>query len=167
MKHIIVCLTLILFSNLMYSQGNSPTKEETILWINKKIREISPNSEQLKCIYKFEVENSNLTISWDFKLKNEEPIFYTTKLDLKRLNVDITSKDQIQLLNFSYQDQKPIKVILIGNNVNDNGMGVQNREILSLAFHEESLNDDLAKRILKAFNHLIELFGGRNIENLF
>lgn len=173
---LLICAMTLLFSFISFGQ----TLKETQDWIKEKI-ELYPQSnltDDSKAIYEYEYtvnfDESNMIIS--------SQVTYYTVLDinpkeemiipLKNLmGITFTEKETMNWLNFRIRGNskditiKKLPYISKGRIIRDEEIEyVSNSQI----FLNTSINDDnLKPRLVKAFTHLVKLYGGKVVKEKF
>lgn len=161
-------LILFIISNSVFCQEINREKEikETLEWINSKMTEYQyeDSTLDLKQLCNFtNVENINneyylkgireqkSTKSWDFKYSFAVPI---SKIN----NITFTEKTSNYWLVIKMKNNE--KAII----VTEVGRESENRESLVIILSKSIDDEDLKPRLLKAFNHICELYGNKKNE---
>ena len=172
--------TLILLVSLIgmksFSQETTkPTKADTQDWIKEKIENFSFPYDNLNGYfgtktYKVSFNDCSMTIvmvddnynnGFKSSLTGEAviPIKDLSKLDFKDIDSDIIS------LTFRSKTENAIKLTYYGNPPVD--VSPKNVSFVDFRFKKISLKDNLSERLIKAFNNLTELCGGRITKDVF
>lgn len=163
-----IFLLIILISNNLFSQKIDREKEtkETLDWINSKITEYQyeDSEDDIKQICVFtkieKIENEFYLIGireqktskpWAFKMYFKIPISKINNITFveKKYNywIEIKMKNNEKAI-INYTDDDPVK---------------ENIEKMEIMLNKNIDNEKLQPRIIKAFNHILELYG--NIKN--
>lgn len=175
MKKILITFILILFLNLGYSQNINETKEFIELKINSlgfEFKDYGNNSEfKLEWNYKFNFYKDYLIISQNIFTNNKLSNIKTKALlikSIKSFKFDLVNQ-RISTLNIEIAknestlcfENTPITIL-------DSTKKIEQYKCRSaLQFDYKLKNKETEDKIIKALSHLVNLYGGKIIDDLF